>query len=467
MGTTRTPYKWGIVVAAMVVAGLLLIRGRIALSVAQSVAPYSAPFPVGMNEEARFEGSASCNGRACHNRPTDGPEGHEMIVWLDKDPHAQAYGVLLNDQSRKIMANLGMRQPAHETKLCLDCHTLNPPETARGEKFAVDEGVSCEACHGAAQRWLQAHLSAEWRHQSAAVKSRAGLTDLTSAHNRAQICASCHIGSAEKEVNHDLIAAGHPHLTFEMAAFQANLPKHWNIRRENQREPGLEARLWLVGQVVAASTQAKLLAQRARHSAVWPEFAEYDCFACHHDLQHQGWRQNQLAAGRAGSFPWATWNLSMTDALTRVVGGPDPAPARQALDELSRIMDHPAPDRARVALSADAAASALHAWAKQLDRLDSSPDTVALLLRLTANLDPKPAARHWSGAFQRYLALNALYKTLARMHNDTDPVLAALLEQYYQKLLFPPKTDSPRDYTGDKVEALLLQIRQHVNSTLP
>ena len=52
-----------------------------------------------------------------------------------------------------------------------------------------------------------------------------------------------------------MIAAGHPRLTFEMSAFLANMPHHWDDRAEKARED-YAAHVWAVGQI--ASTQAAL-----------------------------------------------------------------------------------------------------------------------------------------------------------------------------------------------------------------
>src|SRR5260370_7979620 len=40
-------------------------------------------------------------------------------------------------------------------------------------------------------------------------------------------CLSCHIGTREKEVDHAMLAAGHPHLTFQLESFSSAMPRHW------------------------------------------------------------------------------------------------------------------------------------------------------------------------------------------------------------------------------------------------
>src|SRR4029450_1923213 len=83
----------------------------------------------------------------------------EYVTWSRVDKHARSYRALFNEQSLRIARNLGLAKPPSEEKLCLDCHAHNVPVALRGERFKFDDGVSCEACHGPAGRWLgsQAH----------------------------------------------------------------------------------------------------------------------------------------------------------------------------------------------------------------------------------------------------------------------------------------------------------------------
>jgi len=154
---------------------------------------------------------------------------------------------------------------------------------------------------------------------------------------RARECAKCHVGAADRQVNHDLIAAGHPPLKFELAAYQDMLPKHWDDRQERCKKPHFELQLWSVGQLASAEAALRVLQQRASASLMqqdknrspqqriqpaWPELAEYDCFSCHKDLIDPSWRQQRgYHDRRLGMAAWRTWYYSM--------------PARVAMVELS------------------------------------------------------------------------------------------------------------------------------------
>src|SRR5262249_60064558 len=84
----------------------------------------------------------------------------------------------------------------------------------------------------------------------------------------------------------------------------------------------------------------------------WPEFAEYDCYACHHDLKVSSWRQKRdldlpgSGPRPAGSSPWGTWYFSMPALLAkRTRGGQE---FRDGLARLEGLMGKTEPDRGQV-----------------------------------------------------------------------------------------------------------------------
>src|SRR5262249_41149913 len=152
---------------------------------------------------------------------------------------------------------------------------------------------------------------------------------------RTHTCMKCHVGDSSQEVDHVLIAAGHPRLRFEYGAYYANYPRHWAPLGEKETDPTYEAFTWALGQVVTARSALELLIARASDEPSrvrnWPEFSEYDCTACHHDLKQQSGRQEyyQKLADRgiipakikAGQLPWGTWYYPLLPTLERNVPG--------------------------------------------------------------------------------------------------------------------------------------------------
>ena len=183
------------------------------------------------------------------------------------------------------------------------------------------DGVSCEVCHGPAENYLAAHTMQGWSELGAArFEPRFGMKNTADIAARAQLCVGCHVGEPDakgrpwRDVNHDLIAAGHPRLNFEFSAYMATLPPHWNTRTDPQRFD--ELRSWIVGQFTSSDAALRLLECRAKAAESkpaadaeplvppsWPELAEYDCFACHHELAGRSWRQDLGRAAAAGDRP--------------------------------------------------------------------------------------------------------------------------------------------------------------------
>ncbi len=291
----------------------------------------------------RYVGTASCTAANCHggdgSRPVrpggDALSPQAYSAWIQNDPHAAAFEALYEPRSQRIAERLGLAN-AYTAPACLACHAVKAPpaELADAARFTPHDGVGCEACHGAAESWLDPHKWAAWSSLSAAQKQALGYRDLTDLTARARLCAECHVGSAGRDVKHDLIAAGHPRMSFELSAYHANLPKHW--KREATPAGELDARLWLVGQAASAESGLALLAHRAGDAkAPWPEFSEYDCFACHHDLVDPSWRQQEFAPSAElppGAAPWGSWHYQFLPLIRDGAGKADNAP----LDRLRR-----------------------------------------------------------------------------------------------------------------------------------
>lgn len=386
--------------------------------------------------EMALVGTASCSARGCHGgiEPRSGAtcQQNEYSLWV-RDRHADAYRVLFNDRSKKIAELLnGPKPAAHEDARCLACHT-NPltaklPETGLLAKEEKLFGVGCESCHEGANRWLVRHTSEEWSRFKPEQKRAHHMKDVADPAVQVPICAGCHIGAPPiadglppRDVNHDLIAAGHPRLNFEFGAYQANMPTHW---RPKQRPEG---HFWAVGQLAAAQAALELLVYRAQDhkNAPWPEFAEYDCFACHHNLAVPSWRQQaQLGKRAPGSLSWGSWHFALTGRLT----GDLPA-----LDELEKIMQARSPDRQQAGAKASALLKELQG---RKDAVRNDRELLTALLKIKGT----HRAASWDSAEQLYLALHALNQSLA------DPGVTKVLEELTPIRAFHPEFDSPRNF---------------------
>ena len=115
------------------------------------------------------------------------------------------------------------------------CHALSIDGGHKARDFDATEGVSCENCHGGAADWLGPHVRSSAKHEDMV---RLGLVDNNNLATRTVQCLTCHLGSSVKDmqVDHEMIAAGHPDLTFELDSFTAVEPPHWI---EKNKEPGV------------------------------------------------------------------------------------------------------------------------------------------------------------------------------------------------------------------------------------
>ena len=435
-------------------------------------------------------GVSSCSAQPCHGSvKPDAPKlnlwdihGDEVTVWIERDPHAQAYRVLSNDLSKAIANRLKLGVSANEADRCLRCHSpFDVGSTVKGATRLAD-GVGCEACHGPAHDWLAAHTMAGWRQKSAEEKSKLGMVETRNLHARTRACAACHVGAAPKEgqpgddVDHDLIAAGHPALKFELTAYLAKMPKHWDEKDPaTGRSPAradFEAQAWAVGQTTSAAAALDLLAYRAAQGGkkAWPEFAEYDCYSCHHQLYGTGRTARPAVAGQPapkkggdikpsnarplGLPTWGTWYLSLRDVPPGDRGG-----ATQAVTEIERLVQTPNSDRRSLARAASDAARQFDDWGRSLAKNTSSTLNVIQLLARMKEEAPRIGRPNWDGEAQLYLALVAMhYARHGAQRPPRDDPLTRSLRETREQLMFPTSSggdrrfDSPRDL--DPIAAL-------------
>ena len=91
-----------------------------------------------------FMGVAKC--KTCHKKEE---QGAQFGKWSE-GPHAKAYETLASEQSLKIAKANGIENP-QESETCLKCHVTgyNAAAEMLGPKYAKEDGVGCESCHGA------------------------------------------------------------------------------------------------------------------------------------------------------------------------------------------------------------------------------------------------------------------------------------------------------------------------------
>jgi hypothetical protein len=115
---------------------LILVMGFIGLlTTTVGAQAQNAPFSYG--------GVVTC--KPCHLTPKSGAQ---FKLW-STSAHAKAYETLKTPAAKEAAKKLGIEDPLTSDK-CLKCHVTAHGVDAKlkGAKLTLEEGVSCEACHG-------------------------------------------------------------------------------------------------------------------------------------------------------------------------------------------------------------------------------------------------------------------------------------------------------------------------------
>lgn len=102
----------------------------------------------------KYVGAKACS--MCHK---GGKGGTAYTVW-EKTAHANAYKTLLGDEAKKVAKQKGLKVAPSEAPECLKCHVTGGGTAENVDKtFKKEEGVGCEACHGAGSAYKMVHMT--------------------------------------------------------------------------------------------------------------------------------------------------------------------------------------------------------------------------------------------------------------------------------------------------------------------
>jgi hypothetical protein len=293
----------------------------------------------------KYMGAGSCNATGCHGQLD--PRKRKFSILQDeywrwywnaekeKDKldfgHSTAFENLKTPESRRIAKNLGLKSPETEPR-CLACHAMLVDDNRKGPNYDLTEGVTCEGCHGPAEQWLGPHTRKDWDKKKGAAY---GMLDTENLVKRAERCLVCHQGTDKYSVDHELIGAGHPRLSFELDSYSELMPIHWIVPKDERNWNG--ARTWAIGQAVSLRSQLDLLSSSRKSQAVlWPDLIHFDCYACHHDVvdrvkgiseddkKYQRWRFKDYSGKKPGRLVWNAASYSVFRHAVREIA-PDKA----------------------------------------------------------------------------------------------------------------------------------------------
>ena len=428
----------------------------------------------------------SCAAAACHGGiepKTDSRIGrNEANLWKMHDPHIGAYDALRGSEGQNMARLLNGEDglPAHKDKRCLACHAPGLMELAEDDPALEDgmTGLGCMACHGQSTDWVYSHVSWDYS-DSSKVKSHyadTGMTVLNDEHTRTTLCISCHVGGVDnerwphREVNHDLIAAGHPRMHFDNLRFHEALPPHW-LPKESTEDSKDPLRQYAYGQILAMDAWLELLQYRIENldkpesHTVWPEFSEHACFDCHHDLVDNSWRKGNPPKSFAPR--WGNYYSAMMPQhllLLEKLSEEDRSSVENMLDQMHKAMHSYQPDETEVLKLANGIRVILEPHLKDL--LNKPDDAAAQEFRQACKLVLEDEERiekmRWEEAVQLYLAI----ETATR--NKKDDAFRDSLDKFAKTLQFDTSGrvifESPRTF---RFESNLMEPLRSVQKTFP
>jgi Cytochrome c554 and c-prime len=421
-------------------------------------------------EPMKYIGPGSCAATSCHGsvKPIAGSRilQTEYSTWILKDKHSRAYQALTGDVGERMARILKLGAKAEESPKCLVCHALYTKPEQRGRQFEIEEGVSCENCHGPASGWLGPHTTTGWAHEKSV---QLGMAETRNVIHRTEKCLECHLGTKDKFVDHEMIAAGHPDLYFELDSFSAVMPRHWKQPREEEAgKPAEDAawigvRDWSAGQAVQLRAAMERLAWRAKGERydkkdVWPEYAELSCFACHHSLgsAKDSWRQEHGYKGRRPGDP--AWNESRFAVFRLMAQQVDSGAAQELERDLSAVsqeMSKLNPDRSAVVAAAGAVAPIAQRLGERLAAMQyDSGLTLRAMQRITEDAENISVADE-RAAEQAAMALDSLYIAYSKEAKPANAAeVRAAINGLFQQL------EIPSAYNADQFATALKRIRQ-------
>ena len=389
----------------------------------------------------KYIGPGSCSATACHGgvqpRNITPVQQNEYSTWAVQDSHSKAYRSLENPISQRMGRLLGIAHPEASSK-CLVCHALSIPESQRGREFDLSEGVSCESCHGPASAWLGPHSE---KNSKISQFTSLGMYDLADLQRRSEKCLTCHLGTPEKQVDHAMIAAGHPNLVFELDSYSAIQPPHW----KPSPDPNQGVRLWSIGQAVQLREALRRLQRRAQ-SPNWPEYSELDCYSCHHSLTkpEESWRQARGYADRPpGAAPWNVAHYAVFRIVAKDVDAASSQELESALRDVFAVTAKPASDRTQISKAAADASQVADTFVGKMKSADFSRARTARLLSEISRQGDSLAGDDALTAEQTTMALDSLFISYSKQAADNSGVRAAI-DGLFQELQNPSVYSAPR-----------------------
>ena len=378
----------------------------------------------------KYIGAGGCASSNCHGGTSVASEkesriwGNEYAIWQLNDKHSRASKVLTDPRSKRMAEILRISDPQKDAR-CTSCHAVGSPEKS------ANDGVACEACHGAAEKWLGTHTQAN----SHAASVAAGMVDTKNIRLRATNCMECHVGSKDRVVDHELYAAGHPDLNFELDTFTWAQPVHHREVKPSAGNAKPRVRNWAVGQATGMAEGMRLLATRAAKN--WPEFAELECYQCHHDLRQDSWRiQQGYGARKPGSLQVNMSRMAVLRVLVSQMAPEMSGTLDAVLNDVALTVSNQlsvAPIRA-----AEKAAALGDQLAARFEKVDFTEQNAKAIVRALAGESNRIAAHGVHAAEVATMSLDSLTAAITGNSKDAQQAMTPLYDYLEHPSAYTP-----------------------------
>ncbi|WP_394672596.1 multiheme c-type cytochrome [Limnobacter sp.] len=401
-------------------------------------------------------GTVNCASSTCHGsiaeRTATPVLQNEYTTWLRQDPHTQAYAVLKNAQSQRIAKNLKLAQPAHEAKVCLDCHSHNVPASKQGPRFDKSDGVNCEACHGPAEKWIKTHVEPKASH---ARNVENGLYPTSDPYAVAKLCTSCHVGDSSRPITHQIMGAGHPRISIEVETFMALEPPHYRIDDDWRERKGAfdTGKIWAMGQFATSANLLELIADPKRNrQGIVPELMMFDCHACHSPMSKKDWSKD--LALTPGQPRINNASLIMVQAVVRAAAPAQEPALRGLIEQLHIQSTSPAASMQEIERIARSLNSELNRARSVVQKVSFTEPIMEKLLKELVTMAASNQYPDYASAEQAYMSISSVANGLANKGNSQ---LASAVNARMDRLLKLLNNDERYDRKQFQTELLALK----------
>jgi hypothetical protein len=178
---------------------------------------WTMPLPANAQYQTLGPGSCGLGQSNCHT--------NENNWWKDDAHHATVdafYDDPANYEKIAQLFGVGAGNMLKGSQRCASCHGT---VISGKESREVEDGVSCESCHGPGSGYKDPHSEKAGGYEKAL---KLGMAELKNVDTRANACVRCHYIADQK-----LIAAGHPDgAKFNYISGIKKIARHW------RRQPG-------------------------------------------------------------------------------------------------------------------------------------------------------------------------------------------------------------------------------------